>query len=50
MAIMARENPVFRAEVQAEIRTPAGRRIFDTMFGSPVAVVPNEGHRTGPDE
>lgn len=39
MAIMVRENPDHRARVRAEIRTLAGRRLFDAMFGAPVKVV-----------
>ena len=45
MAIMVRENAALRAHVRAEIRTTAGRRLFDAMFGAPVSVVP-EGDRT----
>ena len=45
MAVMARENPAFRAHVRAEIRTPVGRRLFDAMFGGSVTVVP-DGDRT----
>lgn len=41
MVVMVRESPAFRAEVRAEIRTPAGRRSFDTMFGGPVSAVPD---------
>lgn len=50
MAIMARENPAFRAHVRAEIQTAAGRRLFDAMFGSPVSVVREEDRTVEGDQ
>ena len=50
MAIMARESPAFRAHVRAEIRTPAGRRLFDAMFGGPVTAVPEEDRTAERDQ